>query len=116
MIEEGALVWLFAEGRYTTRLDTIADLPKGWVTWMFDQTDMGRAKKALGDTACIAGNVPASLNCFGSAAEVIEYCHKLIDTCAPGGGYILTGGGNLTEAKPENFRGMMVAAKEYGMY
>jgi uroporphyrinogen-III decarboxylase len=116
LAQEGVLVWLFAEGRYSTRLETISDLPKGWVTWMFDQTDMVKAKKILGDTTCIAGNVPASLNCYGSAQEVENYCRNLIENCASGGGYILTGGGNLTEAKAENFRAMMVAAKKYGFY
>jgi hypothetical protein len=47
---------------------------------------------------------------------VKEYCRKLIETCAPGGGYILTGGASSAEAKAENLRAMMEAAKEYGKY
>ena len=84
--------------------------------WHFDQTDMARAKRVLGDTACIAGNVPTSLMCTGTPQAVKEYCRNLIEVCGQGGGYVLTGGASATEAKPENLHAMMEAAKEYGVY
>jgi uroporphyrinogen-III decarboxylase len=116
LIDEGIMSSLFAEGRYLMRLEIIKDLPKGWVMWQFDQTDMGRAKEVLGDTACIAGNVPTSLMCTGTPGAVKKYCRKLIEVCGQGGGYILTGGASATEAKPDNLRAIMSAAKEYGVY
>ncbi len=117
LIEEGIMASLFAEGAYNQRLEYIGDFPKGWVTWMFDQTDMARAKKMIGDRCCISGNVPGSVVIFGTPQEVKEYCRKLIETCAPGGGYILNGGCTATETKnPDNFRAFMAAAKEYGVY
>jgi hypothetical protein len=116
LIEEGISVRMVAEGRYNQRLDYIKDFPKGWVTWHFDQTDMANAKKFVGGTCCISGNVPASLVITGTAKEVKERCRKLIETCAPGGGYILTGGAAATEAKAENLRAFMEAAIEYGIY
>ncbi len=117
LIEEGIMVSLFAEGAYNQRLEYIGDFPKGWVTWMFDKTDMARAKKMIGDRCCISGNVPGSTVIFGTPQEVKECCRKLIETCAPGGGYILTGGCTATETKnPDNFRAFMAAAKEYGVY
>ncbi len=114
--EEGIMSSLFAEGKFMRRLDAIADLPKGWTVWQFDQTDMAKAKQVVGKTACIQGNVPTSLMCTGSAEAVKACCRKLIEDCAPGGGYILSGGAQATEAKPENFRAMMAAAREYGVY
>jgi uroporphyrinogen-III decarboxylase len=116
LIDEGIMVSLFAEGRYNRRLQYIADFPKGWVNWQFDQTDMANAKKIVGKTCCIAGNVPASVMLTGTAKDVKEYCRRLIETCAPGGGYVLTGGATATEAKAENLRAMMEAAQEYGVY
>ena len=77
---------------------------------------MARAKKVLGGRCCITGNVPASLISTGTAQEVKEYCRNLIDTCAPGGGYVLSAGSSVTNAPPENLRAMMAAAKEYGVY
>jgi uroporphyrinogen-III decarboxylase len=115
-IEEGLMVRLFAEGRYNERLEYIGDFPKGWVTWQFDQTNMANAKKAIGNKCCIVGNVPASTIITGTAKEVKECCRKLIEECAPGGGYILTGGAMATEATADNLRAFMEAAKEYGRY
>lgn len=117
LIEEGIMVSLFAEGAYNQRLEYIGDFPKGWVMWRFDKTDMASAKKMVGRTCCISGNVPASLMITGTPQEVKKYCRKLIETCAPGGGYVLAGGCSATETKnPQNFRVFMEAAKEYGMY
>jgi uroporphyrinogen-III decarboxylase len=116
LIQEGIMVSLFAEGRFNSRLEAISDLPPGWVLWHFDQTDMAQAKKVLGGKAAIAGNVPSSLVCTRPAREVKEYCRRLIETCAPGGGYILSGGASATETCPENLRAFMEAAVEYGTY
>jgi uroporphyrinogen-III decarboxylase len=116
LIEEGITVYLFAEGRYNERLDYIKDFPKGWVIWQFDQTDMANAKKIVGGTCAIAGNVPASTIITGTAKQVKEACRKLIEACAPGGGYILSGGASGAEAPAENLRAFMEAAKEYGVY
>lgn len=116
LINEGIIPVLFAEGSYNTRLERCNEFPKGAVAWLFDKTDMALAKKVLGDKCCISGNVPTSLLTTGTAKEVKEYCRKLIEICAPGGGFILAGGVNLDVAKPENLRAMMEAAKEYGVY
>ena len=53
--------FLFAEGRYDSRLEAIMDLPKASTVWLFDQTDMALAKQTVGKVACIQGNVPLSL-------------------------------------------------------
>ena len=116
LIEEGLMVSLFAEGHYDNRLRQVTDLPSGWMVWHFDQTDMAAAKRVLGDTCCLTGNVPTSLMCTGTPEAVKDHCKKLIETCAPGGGYILTGGASATEVRAENLRALMEAAKEYGTY
>jgi hypothetical protein len=116
LIEEGIVPSLFAEGKYTNLLDLITDLPKGKVYWHFDQTDMAKAKKLLGGKACIAGNVPSSLLITGTPKTVKEYCRKLIETCAPGGGYILTYGAGIDKGNPDNVRAMIETVKEYGVY
>jgi uroporphyrinogen-III decarboxylase len=116
LIEDGAVPLLFAEGRYDNRLEIIKDLPRGKVIWYFDRTDMFQAKKILGDNACIAGNVPASLLCTGTPREVKEYCRKLIEVCGEGGGFILTGGASIDKGDPGNLHAMTEAAMEYGVY
>ncbi|MFC2046657.1 uroporphyrinogen decarboxylase family protein [Chloroflexota bacterium] len=116
LIDEGLVPFLFAEGTYNARLEIIRDLPKGKTVWMFDATDMVRAKETLGDTACITGNVPTALLSTGTPAEVKDYCRKLIDVAGKDGGFILTNGAEIDEAKPENVRTMIEFTKEYGVY
>ena len=84
--------------------------------WYFDQTDMAEAKRVLGDTSCIIGNVPTSLMMTGTTQEVKDYCRKLIETCGEGGGYVLAGGANLDEGNADNMHAMWDAAQEYGVY
>jgi uroporphyrinogen-III decarboxylase len=116
MIEEGLVPFPFAEGRYNNRLKLITDTPKSSVVWYFDQTDMARAKKVLGNVSCIVGNVPSSIVKTGTSKQVKEACRKVIETCAPGGGYILAGGASIDTGNIENLRAMMEAAYEYGTY
>ena len=116
LIKEGIMPMLFAEGSYMTRLETVNEFPKGAVTWMFDKTDMARAKQVLGSKCCISGNVPTSLIITATPQEVKEYCRKLIEVCGKGGGYILAGGAMVDNGNPDNLRAMMAAAKEYGRY
>ncbi|MCJ7605752.1 MAG: hypothetical protein MUO19_06935, partial [Dehalococcoidales bacterium] len=113
---EGLVPMPFAEGKYTRRLKSITDTPRSGVVWWFDQTDMAEAKKALGDVSCILGNVPTSVMMTGTVAQVKENCKKLIETCGPGGGYILGGGAAIDNGKIENLKAMMDAAKEFGTY
>jgi hypothetical protein len=117
LIAEGINVSLFAEGKYNERLEYIGDFPKGWVSWSFDQTDMAKAKKMVGGRCGISGNVPSSVVITGTPEQVKENCRRLIEACAPGGGYTLSGGATATEAKnPRNFKVFMEAAIEYGTY
>jgi uroporphyrinogen-III decarboxylase len=116
LVNEGLVPFIFAEGCYDTRLETIRDIPKATTIWYFDFTDMVKAKEVLGDTACIAGNVPISLLNTGTPDEVKEYCKELIDVAGKNGGFIMTSGGIIDKAKPENVRAMIEFTKEYGVY
>lgn len=116
LINEGLIVTLFAEGSYNTRLKYVNEFPKGSVCWLFDQTDMLRAKEILGDKCCIQGNIPASLISTGDPAEVKAYCRELIEGCGKGGGYILSAGCTADKPKLESMIAIMEAVREYGVY
>jgi uroporphyrinogen-III decarboxylase len=116
LIDAGLVPLLFAEGSYNTRLEIIGDLPKGKAVWLFDKTDMHKAKATVGQRCCIAGNVPVSLLCTGRPAEVTDYCRDLIDTAAPGGGFILATGAGMQGARAENVKAMIDFSLEYGVY
>ena len=116
MIDEGLVPFPFAEGVYNSRLKLITDTPKSSVVWYFDKTDMAQAKKVLGNVSCIVGNVPSSIVMTGTSAQVKENCRKLIEDCAPGGGYILAGGASIDKGDVANLRAMMEAVYEFGVY
>ena len=116
LIEEGCIPFLFAEGRYGSRLETIMDLPKGKTIWLFDQTDMAKAKQTIGRVACIEGNVPLSLLYAGTPEETSAYVKNLIEVCGPGGGYIVNIGAVADGGKDENLQAMVDTARQYGKY
>jgi uroporphyrinogen-III decarboxylase len=116
LIDEGLVPHPVVDGTYNRRLEYLKELPRASMVWTFEKTDMALAKKVLGGHACIAGNVTGSLMCTGTPEDVEKYCRWLIDTCAPGGGYILGMGISVDKANPENFQAMIKTAKEYGVY
>jgi uroporphyrinogen-III decarboxylase len=116
LIDEGVVPLPAAEGGYNSRLEIIKDLPKGKTLWLMDQTDMPKAKKTLGQVACLAGNMPSALLNLGTPQQIKDYAKKLIDSCAKGGGYIMSNGSFFDEAKPENIHAMVDFTKEYGVY
>lgn len=117
LISEGCVPFLYAEGSYNSRLELIKnDLPRGKTLWGFDQTDMAKAKKIIGEVASICGNVPSSLLSVGAPKEVKDYVKKLIEVCGEGGGFMVMNGAVIDEAKPENVKAMIEATKEYGVY
>jgi len=116
LIAEGVVPFCWAEGGYNSRLDVIRDLPKGKTIWLFDQIDMIRAKKILGDVACIAGNMPMDLLTLGTTQQVKDYARKLIDNCSQGGGYIMANCAFFDNVKAENVKAMIDATKEFGAY
>ena len=116
LIDDGRIPLLFAEGRYGSRLETVMDLPKGTTVWLFDQTDMARAKETVGTVACIQGNVPLSLLHAGTPSDVSDYVRRLIDVAGAGGGFILDMGASGDSGRDENLRAMVKTTKEYGVY
>lgn len=116
LIEMDVLPWVYGEGPYNTRLDFLTDIPKGKVLYHFETVDMKRAKEKLGGTACISGNLSISRMEFGTKEQVIEETKRLLDDCAPGGGYIFDFDGSLENAKEENLDAMFETLDKYGKY
>ena len=60
------------------------------------------------------GNVPAVPLTYGEPEKITEYVKWLIDTCAPGGGFIMDTGTMVDDAKTENIQAMFEATAKYG--
>ena len=116
LIEADCTPYLLVEGLYNTRLDVIKDVPPGKCIYHFEATDIVEAKKKLGDTVCIMGNLPNSLLTTGSVEQVKEHTKRLIDVCGDGGGYIMSASALIDHAKTENVEAWMDTTREYGRY
>jgi uroporphyrinogen-III decarboxylase len=116
LIEKGYTPDLFFEGNYTSRLEYIAELPKGKAIARFDNCDMARAKEILGNKVCIAGNMPSTVLQVGTVDDVKRIAKELIDVVGKDGGYIMAPASALDEVKPENLKAMIEFTKEYGKY
>ncbi len=114
LIDMGVTPFIYTEGKYNTRLEQLADVPKGKVIYHFENVDMKRAKSVLGDTACISGNLSIYLLEHGTKEQVVDATKQLIDICAPGGGYIFDFDGCLDNAKPENLEAAFETVYTYG--
>lgn len=119
LVEQGVIPLLFVEGSYNNqRLDIITDsgIPAGTTLWMFDRTDLREVKKRFCGWACFGGNVPVSLLATSNPEQVQAYVKCLIDEVAVDGGFILSTGAVLDDARPENLHAMIDTAREYGVY
>jgi uroporphyrinogen-III decarboxylase len=113
---EGCVPFCFCEGSYNTRLEYLKELPRASCMWIFDRTDMAKAKAAIGEKICIGGNVPSGLILGGTPEQVKAYCKEVIDVAGKGGGYLLCTGTAMDEGKADTIHAMIDAAKEYGVY
>lgn len=116
IIDSGRIPYVYTEGKYDSRIKFLSDVPKGKVIYHFEYADMEYAKKELGDVACISGGFDRLLLEKGTKQQVIDETKRLIDICAPGGGFIFETDAGVDFAKDENFEAMMVTAKDYGRY
>jgi uroporphyrinogen-III decarboxylase len=112
LIDAGYTPDLFFEGNYTSRLEYIAELPKGKAIARFDQVDMKKAKEILGGNVCISGNMPVSVLQVGTPDDVKKICKELIDTVGKDGGYIMGPASALDEVNPVNLKTMIEFTKE----
>jgi uroporphyrinogen-III decarboxylase len=114
LIDAGLIPMPLWEGDCTSRLETIADIPRGKAIYWIERADLIRAKEILGDVVCLRGNVPASMLTTGTPDQVDAFSRRLIEKVGKGGGLILDCAiGIPDESKPENVRAMFAAARKY---
>lgn len=116
LLKENITPMIFCEGNYYTRLETLKDVPKGKVVYFFEKQDMKKAKEALSGIACIAGNLDTGLLMHGTPEAVIEETRRLLDICAPGGGYLMSNSISLDNCRRKNLIAWRQAVSSYGKY
>ena len=116
LIDAGLTPWVYTEGPYDARVECLMDVPKGKTLIHFEQADMRRVKKLLGDKACISGGISSYMLKWGSKETVIEKVKENLDTLAPGGGFIFDLGDTMGDALQENVEAMFETVRGYGKY
>ena len=114
--DNGILPYVFCEGNYNTRLETLAEFPAGKAVFLFEKVDMKKVKSILGGKFCVCGNIPAALLAFGKPEQVTEEVKKMLDLMAPGGGFIMDASIEITSAQPRNVEALFEATYKYGKY
>ena len=97
---------------------TFLELPKGTVLCDIDnQGDVFKAKKEIGHHQCISGGIKDSQFILGTPEEMRERVKLLCESSGRGAATLINGGCNFPhDTKAENFRAMIEAVLEYGIY
>jgi len=116
IIDVDMVPYIYTEGKYNSRLDCLTEVPVGKVFYHFETVDMALAKSKLKDIACISGGFSTNLRQFGTPEQVKDEVKRLLDICAPGGGFIFETTSALSHVKRENVEAMFETVKTYGKY
>lgn len=116
LIDAGITPFVFCEGNYFTRLNFLKDVPRGKVVYFFEKQDMAKAKRELEGIACVAGNISTATLMCGTTEQVVTETRRLLEVCAPGGGYLMSNDVSLDNCKRENLIAWYEATEKYGKY
>ncbi|MFZ7134093.1 MAG: uroporphyrinogen decarboxylase family protein [Eubacteriales bacterium] len=123
LIEEyhrlGGRTFLMMEGKWGHVYDLLIDLPKGSVVAHVEKDDIFDLKKKVGSKVCVAGGIDIYDLRYSSKQECIDKVKRVIDECAPGGGYMFAPNQTLItkeDVNPDNLRAVNEFVKEYGVY
>jgi uroporphyrinogen-III decarboxylase len=116
LIEEGITPVVFLEGDVLSRLEYFLEIPRRSMIALIDSTDIFKAKEILGDTMCLAGNMPPLLLQNGTPDQVKEYARKLIDIVGKDGGFLMAPRSSMDNTDPQLVKIWFDFTKEYGVY
>ncbi|KPU42479.1 uroporphyrinogen decarboxylase (URO-D) [Oxobacter pfennigii] len=117
--EKGCKTLMFLEGEWEKYYDYINELPKSSALGFIEYDDVIEAKKRVGNTITIVGGVPLNKLRFAPKQECIDFAKRIIDECAPGGGFIFSTDKALIskdDVNIDNFRAVNEFVHEYGKY
>lgn len=116
----GSKTLLFMEGKWKHNFHTMLDdLPQSSILCMLEEDDPVEAKKIIGDRFTIVGGVNTNLLRLGTRQECLDEAKRIIDGCAPGGGFIFSTEKSLIslgDVNIDNFIAVNQFVHEYGKY
>lgn len=114
----GTLLALHCDGNWDRNFETLKELPPNCCTVQLDgASDIFLARKVMGTSVSLLGDVPPLMLCKAQADEVDAYCKRLIEEVGRDGAYQMGAGCEIPfNAKPENVRAMIQSVYKYGYY
>lgn len=85
--KRGGKVFMAMEGNWDHMIDCLLELPKDFIFAQLENTDIFKAKDIVGSNIALAGGIPMSMLKYMTKQQCIDHAKKVIDYCAPGGGY-----------------------------
>lgn len=109
---------IMTEGKWMHLFDFFREVPKDSCIFMIDDDDIFEAYDKIGDWQCIAGGAKLAKLMMQSKQENIDFAKRVIDYCAPGGGFIFTTdkAWNSPSDISQNLVDVYNFAHEYGVY
>jgi uroporphyrinogen-III decarboxylase len=115
--KRGHQTLFYAEGKWAAHLEAFGELPDRSIVFHVDRDDVFAVHKKIGRKFAISGGVPNVLLSYGKPGEVRDFCKRVIDEVAPGGGYIMDAGSIMqNDTSIENLRALTETTREYGVY
>jgi hypothetical protein len=117
--ELGSQTFAYMEGTWKPYYEFLNELPPNCMIGLLEADDPIEAKKLIGDKITIVGGVPLNLLRYGTKQQCLDHAKKIIDACAPGGGFIFTTDKALLsdgDVKVENLIAVNEFVHEYGVY
>lgn len=115
----GGRVWAYLEGEWAKCYDLFLELPDNFLTVGIEGDDIIEAKKRIGHKVALCGGMDLDKLKFGTKQQCIDHAKRVVDECAPGGGFFFTSSKDLIspqDAKPENLMAVNEFVHNYGVY
>lgn len=87
---QGGKQYIIMEGHWENIWDCFLELPKDSVVLHVDDDDFLKAHEVLGDHQILVGGLRATDTRMKKFEDIKDDIKRVIDTCAPGGGFIFT--------------------------
>jgi hypothetical protein len=114
--EKGSTTWVQMQGDCHHILDYFLEVPKGSVVLNFESEDPIEVKKRLGHHIVIEAGLPLASYVHKSKQECLDEAKRIIEACAPGGGFIYAmGSGALSSSdiNQENMNAVFQLVHDY---
>jgi hypothetical protein len=118
LLESGYKVRAYLEGDWGAHWRHMLELPKGSVVCDLDnQGDIFKALEDIGHHQCVAGGIPDSMFILGTQKEIRDRVKLLCEAAGRDKSLLINGGCNVPyDTRPENYRAMIDAILEFGIY